>query len=110
LSQRLIDEVTIVTAYFNIGDFGKGAQNNIRTSKTYRDWMNAFSRLESRVIAYFDTDEMVELFTRIRSNLPTNLTIVRKINRTMVGLQMFVILNIIHQSALISNQSFYLAL
>lgn len=79
---ELVDELTVVTAYFSIGKFPKGSSEAIREpGKSYHSWIKSFSRLDSPVVAYFDTDDMVELFRRVRGTLPT---IIRRVNRTEV--------------------------
>jgi len=79
---ELSDELTIVTAYFSIGHFSKDAKSRVRTpGATYLKWINAFSRIDNPVVAYFDADETVDAFRRVRRNLPT---LIRKVNRSEV--------------------------
>ena len=81
----LRDELTVVTAYFNIGSFPKGFANVKFTPDTYTRWLQIFDRIESPVIAYFDLDSNLELFAQIRKNLPPNLTVIHKVDRGQVG-------------------------
>jgi len=63
----LEDDVTIVTAYFNIGSFAKGSQSQIFTSSLYRSWMSVFSAIDNPVIAYFDNDLDLQYFRLLRN-------------------------------------------
>lgn len=81
---ELCDDVTVVTAFFNIGSFGKSINSSLRRPKRYRHWMSVFARLNGPVVAYFDTDEFFREFTRRRKHLPANLTIVKKFHRKQV--------------------------
>jgi hypothetical protein len=79
------DELTVVTAYFNIGSFGKGLPDNKFTPDLYAQWLRVFARIESPVIGYFDTDEYANRFVQLRRRLPSNMTVVHRINRTRVS-------------------------
>jgi hypothetical protein len=79
----LHDEMTIVTAYFNLGRFQKGdTQPANFTPRLYHDWVHVFERIENPVIAFFELDEDIELFRRLRQHLPANKTIINKIQRS----------------------------
>lgn len=56
----------------------------MRTKNDYHQWIKVFARMESPVVAYFDADEFFDLFTELRRNLPANMTVVHRINRTQV--------------------------
>jgi hypothetical protein len=77
-------DVTIVTAFFDFGSFGKGSASNVRTKSVYHTWIKVFARIESPVVAYFDTEEFYNLFKQLPSNLPPNLSVIHRVNRTQV--------------------------
>ena len=80
----LDDDLTVVTAYFDIGVFGKGSPDNKLTPEVYTKWLQVFGLIESRVIGFFDTDEYLDKFIRLRQRFPSNLTVAHKLNRTQV--------------------------
>ncbi|ELT92801.1 hypothetical protein CAPTEDRAFT_214404 [Capitella teleta] len=81
--RKLHDDVTIVTAYFNLGRFQKGdTQPANFTPFLYHQWIHVFARIQNPVIAYFELDEDIELFRRIRQHLPGNRTIINRIARS----------------------------
>ena len=84
-TQAISDKLTIVTAYFEIGSFTKGPWQIPRSPADYRSWLTAFQGLHSPVIAYFDSQANVKMFTDLRRRLPANLTIVRKVNKDQVS-------------------------
>ena len=58
----LSNELTVVTAYFHIGNIPKGSPSAIRTPDTYRRWMTIFARLDNPLVAYVDSARHEELF------------------------------------------------
>jgi len=62
------NELTIVTAYFDIGPFRKGRRN--RTSQWYRQWLTAFARIKNPVVAYFDDPDDAALMRVLRQHHP----------------------------------------
>jgi hypothetical protein len=85
VEKPLKDELTVVTAYFNIGSFGKGSTTNVFTPNLYKEWLRVFTLIRSPVIGYFDTDEYADLFAELRRRLPSNMTVVHKVNRSEVS-------------------------
>jgi hypothetical protein len=83
--RQLKDEVTVVTGYFNIGSFVKFAEWDVFTPQRYHRWMAVFAKITSPVIAFFDTDEDLEVFSRLRRHLPSNLTVIHKVDRRKVS-------------------------
>lgn len=81
---EVADDATVVTAYFNIGSFAKCYESNQFTPNLYYKWMKVFSRLKSPLVAYFDNDADLEVFSRERQKLPSNLTILHKVDRNTV--------------------------
>lgn len=81
---KLQDDITIVTAYFNLGPFQKGdTQPANFTPFLYHSWIHVFARIENPVVAYFERDEDVQLFQRIRARrFPENQTRVYKASRS----------------------------
>ena len=61
------DEVTIVTAYFNLGSFAKGDFSVVYTVEHYMKWMKIFSRIKNPVIAFFDTTASRDYFMELRT-------------------------------------------
>ena len=74
-----IEDVTIVTAYMDIGTFQKNAVR--RSPNEYRQWLSIFSRVSNPVIGYFDTERFADYFTDIRSRSPTNRTKIVTVSR-----------------------------
>ena len=75
------DDVTLVTSYFDLGDFAKGSESNHFNKKLYKNWMTIFSKISNPVIAWFDQQQDANDFKKIRSSLPENRTIVHVIKR-----------------------------
>ena len=61
------DEVTLVTAFFNIGDFKKGL-TRIYTPNMYKKWMRIFSKISNPIVAYFDDQQFYEYFKSLRTS------------------------------------------
>ncbi|CAG5121508.1 unnamed protein product [Candidula unifasciata] len=77
-------EITIVTMYINIGGFLKGGGSNYFTPTTYKRWMTTWGWLTNRVIAFFDNDEDLETFRKIRSLQPNDRTVLVKLQRNEI--------------------------
>lgn len=60
------DNVTIVTAYFDLGSFAKGDFSVVYTTEHYLKWMKIFSRIENPVIAFFDSNANKDYFMKLR--------------------------------------------
>ena len=74
-----IPEVTIVTAYINIGSFPKGGRGtHMRAPTFYKELMTAYKNIHNPVVAFFDQgDPIAEEFIRIRQNLSVNTTVIQ---------------------------------
>jgi len=59
-------ELTIVTAYFDIGEFQKGAGGGMFTPQLYRKWLTIFAQIENPVVAYFDNADHASLMRVLR--------------------------------------------
>ena len=79
-SSHLPEDITVVTADFNLGTLKKDYQSP-RSMDTYKNWMNSFSMLNNQVIAFTDTAEIGILLTNGRKHLSENMTKVIFINR-----------------------------
>ncbi|ESP01296.1 hypothetical protein LOTGIDRAFT_157475 [Lottia gigantea] len=64
-------EITIVTAYFNLGSFAKGRHQQYTPSK-YKRWMSVFGRLQNPLIVFTDSADTVDTFKIIREKFPIN--------------------------------------
>lgn len=67
-------DVTIVTAYFNLGSFQKGEGEDVFSPDLYRKWIKIFHRISNPVIAFFDDDRDLKMFKVLRSSFPSNMT------------------------------------
>jgi len=55
------NELTIVTAYFDIGKFQKKRlRKGFRTPELYRKWFTVFAQIKNPVVAYFDDAEYAD--------------------------------------------------
>jgi len=77
----LVDEVTIVTAYFDIGSFQKG---NVGAwgAETYQRWMTVFKLLENPLIVFVDNHRDWVKFKEIRTNSSSNRTLIIKLRKS----------------------------
>ena len=68
---------TIVSAFFDIGAFQKGAEG-IRTGATYRKWLVNFARMENPLVFFAGSEDDIQLMRRIRSGTrhPTKVELV----------------------------------
>ena len=78
---KLRDEVTIVTAYMNIGKFQKGEGSNTFTPDIYHVWMRIFRQIQNPLIVYLERNEDIDYFHKLREDLPKNLTMTVKVSR-----------------------------
>ena len=78
----LTNQITVVTAYFNIGNFPKATPRSMRKPDTYHQWMKIFAKIRNPTVFYLDTDMEIKMIQNIRSNLHPNLTKVVKISRS----------------------------
>lgn len=64
------EELTIVTAYFDIGEFQKGYGGSMFTPKLYQKWLTIFAQIKNPVIAFFDNADHAALMQVLRKNYP----------------------------------------
>ena len=69
--------LTIVTAFLNVGPFSKGDRLVVRTSAIYRRWMKAFNLIKNPVIAFFNNELDLEYFKAIRQTFIHNTHLVK---------------------------------
>jgi len=69
LSALSQDELTIVTAYFDIGKFRKD-RRGYRSSLLYRKWLTVFARIKNPVVAYFDNTTHAAFMRGLRLKHP----------------------------------------
>ena len=81
--EELSDDITLVTAYINIGSFLNDDQRVEYKPEMYHKWMTVFSRIENPVVAYMTHDADIEIFKRIRANISSAPTQVIKVNESM---------------------------
>ncbi|CAH1797482.1 unnamed protein product [Owenia fusiformis] len=74
------DEITIVTAYFDIGSVRFDGKKK-RTPSMYKEWMKVFSRVANPVVAYFDTEHAAHKFRQSRENFPAEMTKIVQVDR-----------------------------
>ena len=79
-SSHLPDDITVVTAYFNLGTFDKGILK-VYSKDTYKRWMKNYGLLNNFVVAFTDIEEIKILLTEARKHLPSNMTQVILIKR-----------------------------
>lgn len=53
----LRDELTVVTAFFDIGTFKKGNELFARSAASYWEWVKTFAHLENPVVIYVDDND-----------------------------------------------------
>ncbi|XP_064644484.1 uncharacterized protein LOC135498210 [Lineus longissimus] len=62
------EDITIVTAYFDLGTFRKGNKNSrIFTKQMYERRLGEYGRLMNNVVAFFDDKHIYETFKTIRA-------------------------------------------
>jgi len=64
------NELTVVTAYFDIGEFMKGPFGPMLAASTYRRWLTVFAQIRNPVVAYFDNADHVTLMRVLRQKHP----------------------------------------
>ena len=75
------EDITVVTAYFDLGRFQKGEYGNYYTPNLYRTWMKQLGRIKNVLVAYLEKDQDIRYIKSLRAHLPSNLTIINRINR-----------------------------
>ena len=60
-------DITIVTAFFDIGNFGKGSKDDVR--KTYFKWAKTFRLIQNPLVVYTDSDRLMDQMKSSRTDL-----------------------------------------
>ena len=74
-------EVTIVTAYFNIGTLNKGGPFGLYTPAKYIQWMSVFGRIDNPLIVFTDSAEVKDIFKNLRSKFSQDRTQIYVLDR-----------------------------
>ncbi|CAL1534253.1 unnamed protein product [Lymnaea stagnalis] len=77
-----IYDVTVVTLYLPLGRFQKGGASNFYTNDRYKNWMQTWAWLTNKVVAFFDDDDYMEHFRKLRSAQPADRTVLIKVERS----------------------------
>jgi hypothetical protein len=72
----LTDDLTVVTAYFNIGTFDKGSVHRKFSPDMYHRWMKVFANIDNPLFVFVDTNETEAIFRHIRSSRNSNMTVI----------------------------------
>ena len=76
------DEVTLVTAYLNIGRYKNDDNKYIYTPENFRRWMTSFCSIQNPVVVFMNDDSDLRLFGNIRSNVPNHRTKMYKVSKS----------------------------
>ncbi|XP_046573988.1 uncharacterized protein LOC124282060 [Haliotis rubra] len=77
---RVPPDVTVVTAYLNLGRFNKGDRGTVFGPTLYLEWATVYEHLRNPLVVYTDSDQFVRLFTDMRQHL-MNITKIIKIEK-----------------------------
>lgn len=80
-TSSLKPEITIVTAYFNIGTLNKGGPFGQYTPEKYIKWMSVFGRIDNPLIMFTDSKEVKEIFEGLRRKFPPERTQIHLVQR-----------------------------
>ncbi|GFR99729.1 protein htrL [Elysia marginata] len=84
-SKFMTSEVTLVTAYFNLGKLNKGRKFGIGpgyTPEKYKRWMSVFGRLDNPLVVFTDSHDIADMFYEMRAHFGDERTRIIKMNRT----------------------------
>ncbi|KAK6989984.1 hypothetical protein BgiMline_013251 [Biomphalaria glabrata] len=81
---RLSSEITIVTAYYNLGNLNKGKKLGLGgyTPEQYKNWMSVFGRIDNPLIVFTDSQDVIDIFTESRRHFEPERTKIVPLNRT----------------------------
>ncbi|KAK7505753.1 hypothetical protein BaRGS_00003024, partial [Batillaria attramentaria] len=82
-SSRVRYNLTIVTAFLDIGQFGKGTPGNKRDHRIYEKWSSAYRLVHSPIVFYTDSPAFGRHIQHVRRHLP-DLTRVVHVNRSQL--------------------------
>ena len=69
--------VTLITAYLDIGKFGKRSPKNIRDHHIYKQWSTSYSRITSPVVFYTDSKDFTQHFLTVSQNILSVTKVIR---------------------------------
>ncbi|XP_014782549.1 uncharacterized protein LOC106877989 [Octopus bimaculoides] len=73
-SMNLSNEISVLTAYFNLGAFAKGSPGHKYTPNGYYKWMSIFGSMTNNLIVYTDDKTAYEYFQKLREKFPKERT------------------------------------
>uniref|UniRef100_A0A0L8G3V9 Uncharacterized protein n=1 Tax=Octopus bimaculoides TaxID=37653 RepID=A0A0L8G3V9_OCTBM len=71
---NLSNEISVLTAYFNLGSFAKGNPGHKYTPNVYYKWMSVFGSMTNNLIVYTDDKTAYKYFQKLRRNFPKERT------------------------------------
>lgn len=75
-------EITLVTAYFDLGTFAKGSSEKQYTPNDYKTWITVFSLIKNPVIFYVEkSSPLISLIQQFRSKFPERITTIYEVER-----------------------------
>ncbi|KXJ25054.1 hypothetical protein AC249_AIPGENE29247 [Exaiptasia diaphana] len=74
------DNITVVSAYFNLGTFQKGSAEK-RGENKYKDWMKRLAQVQNSMVIYLENNETKNYLKTIRSGSLGSLTQFVEVNR-----------------------------
>lgn len=76
------EEITIITAFFNLGTYKNGPNSLDYTNPyQYKEWMRPLGRVANPVVAYIEDESVARYFQEIRSCLPETRTKIIRVRR-----------------------------
>lgn len=81
-ASTLTNEITLVTAYFDLGKLNKGGMFGSYTPERYKRWMSVFSRIDNPLIVFTDSQDVVDIFRQLRNEVNSKRTTIIPVNRT----------------------------
>lgn len=83
-ANTMSSEVTLVTAYYNLGRLNKGKKLGLGgySPQLYKNWMSVFGRIDNPLIVFTDSHDVVAIFKEFRSHFNPERTKVIFLNRT----------------------------
>lgn len=66
----LSDNITLVTAYFDLGSFQKG-RYSVNTRTKYKKWMSVYARILNPVVIFTDSKDVYDEFAKLRAQHST---------------------------------------
>ncbi|XP_029635594.1 uncharacterized protein LOC115210944 [Octopus sinensis] len=80
-TMNLSNEISVLTAYFNLGSFAKGSPGHQYTPNIYYKWMSIFGNMTNNLIVYTDDKIAYKYFQKLREKFPKERTKIFLINK-----------------------------